>query len=326
MHQTEIHLAPGVPDIGALWATSFEDLMGLGGTLVGEQRGCVVRETPRQKVLRLPLPGTSDDGARPGEAPRGAGTGWIFLTRYGAGRLAECLAARLSQPRSSSFAARQWNLLCHLRKHGVGTPELLAMGEVTRPLFSKRSFLVTRALDSMQPLPEWLARHPAPLARRRAGRAIGLTLARIHSAGVHLPNLKATHLFLASASVAESPVEGDSLQGDALQGDALQGNTCAAQQIAARLPKKSAHPGKFRRLPEVSLASARGARIDSALSPSTQLDSLRQLFISLEAALQPSPREAYGVFLLALGRRLSRPERRRLWNQLTSSGAMKLTP
>jgi hypothetical protein len=305
MPQTMIRLWPGVPDIEALGASRFEDLMG-GGGLLGEQRAEVVHRTRRHTVLRVPLPGTPDREGRVHEAPRGAGTGWVYLTRYTSGPLLERADARLSSPRSTSFAARDWNLICHLREHGVGTPEPLAMGEVVRPLFSGHSFLMTRALDSMQQLPEWLERNPGADQRRRAALALGLTLARLVASRVHLPRLEAEHLYLSAASSDQSPVED---------------GACAARQIAALVhdgPKTPVPGTVFRQLPEVALGSVRSGRITPALLLSTQLELLRNVMRGLPPELWPTPREAYRVFFHAVGRGLPGAERRSLWKQLSS--------
>lgn len=306
MVQTEIRLWPGVPDLGALGASSFEDLMGRVGRLSTEDRAEVVHRTSRHTVLRLPLPGTPDPAGRVHESPRGAGTGYVYLTRYVRGGLGERLDARLSAPRSTSFAARDWNLICHLRQGGVGTPEPLAMGEIVRPVFSRCSFLMTRALDGMQPLVEWLRLHPEPSERRAATLALGITLARLIASRVHLPSIEAGHLYLASASSADSPhVEDDA---------------CAAQKIAALAQPKelgSLVPGAvFRRLPEVAVGSVRGGRITPALLLSTQLETVRHVLRGLPDELHPTTREAYRVFFHAIGRRTSRSERRSLWRQL----------
>ncbi len=304
MAQTEIRLWPGVPDLAALGATKFEDLMGTG-ELALEARGEVVHRTPRHTVLRLPLPGTRDEHGKRHEPPQGAGTGWVYLTRYTAGKLGERSDARLSAPRSSSFAARDWNLICHLRKHGVGTPEPLAMGEIVRPLFSSKSFLMTRALDSMCALPEWLERNSSPDMRRRAAHAVGIMLSRLIASRVHLPWLEASHIYLSSASSADSPVESDA---------------CAARKIAALVkdgPKPPVEGMVFRRLPEVAIGSVRGGRITHSLLLSTQLDTLRNALRGLPPELMPTQRQTYRIFYHAIGRHHTGRERRSLWDQLT---------
>lgn len=308
MAQTELRLWPGVPDLAALGASSFDDLMGrAGGRLETEDRGTVVHRTARHLVLRLPLPGTPDAQGRVHERPRGAGTGWVYLTRYVGGRVSERLDARLSAPRSTSFAARDWNLICHLRGAGVGTPEPLAMGEVVRPVFSRTSFLMTRALDDMQPLPEWLVKHTGTDERRHAALALGLFLGRLVGSRVHLPWLEAAHLYLSAAGSADSPhVEDDA---------------CAARKIAAlvRGPEPELIPGAvFRELPGVALGSVRSGRITPALLLSTQLETLRHAQRGLPPELRLTPREAFRVFHHAVGRGLSPIERRSLWRQLSA--------
>lgn len=158
----------------------------------------------RPERLRFPLPGTPDrPGGAPTGLPAGSGTGWVVLERWHAAAWFALLRARFTQPPSASLAERHWNLLCHLRAHGVGTPEPLCVGARGAGVVSRSSFLVTRELEDYEPLADWLARETRPLERALGLFAVGAMLAKLLGAGVQLPELGPEHLFLSEIEAEE---------------------------------------------------------------------------------------------------------------------------
>lgn len=236
--QPQLLLDPGVPDLLALGAGAVEDLLGTGAPLEGEPHAQPLGEGSGVTTLRVPLPGTVRG------RPRGAGTGWVVVRRYedAPGRW----SARMTAPRSDSHAARDWNLLCALRGAGVVTAAPLAVASEAHPLFARRSVLVTRALEEVEPLEAWW--HGAdPAARRRACAALGLTLARLDAGGFDLP-LAAARLGL---------LEGEEDRGEAAE------DACGLEQVlAARRGGTTPDLGlRWRRLPEVVLLDVEGGRV-----------------------------------------------------------------
>jgi hypothetical protein len=304
MSETEIKLWPGVPDLHALGARDFDDLIGASGELEGEERGEVLLESAERSVLRYPLPGTlTRAGERPGR-PRGAGTGFVYLTRWQGGSLRDKTAARLSAPRSLSFAARAWNLICHLREHGVGTAQPLAMGEETAALFSTRSFLATRELELMQPLADYLEANRGSTARRRLAHALGLLVARLFEARVELPTLSPETIFVSREGAGEE---------------------CAAQKIQevlAPVDKScgSPVPGLEKRpLPELAIASVHGGCVVESFKERESMDLLRRLGAGVAESWQLDERELLRVAHYAFLRRVPRERRRALVSQLSRS-------
>jgi hypothetical protein len=285
-----------VPDLHALGAREFEDLMGETGALEGETPEGLVSTGEHRSVLRYPLPGTVHRAGEKRALPRGAGTGFVYLTRWTGGGLGARARARLVAPRSSSFAARAWNLLCHLREHGVGTAEPLAMGEEPAALFAARSFLATRELDGMLPLPEYLAHHADPAARRRLGEALGLFLSRIAVARVELPRLSPEHVFVSRT---------------------VGGDGCAANQLQefqARRARGTALP--VRALPELALASVEGGRLLEREGPELRASLLGRLAAGLDPAWGATRRELLRVAHHSAGAGADRAARRRLLSLL----------
>jgi hypothetical protein len=148
----------------------------------------VLEETPTRTRIAFPLPGTADLHGRLTGKPGPLGTGWLWLTAF-RGDLGGALRARFTAPRSASLAEREWNLLCHLRAHGVGTPEPLLVGARGVGLVSTRSFLVLRAPEGALAFPRWLRTDGHGAARARGLEALGKTLAALERAGVVLPRL-----------------------------------------------------------------------------------------------------------------------------------------
>jgi len=295
MSFAQVHFWPGVPDLAALGARQVEDLLGTGDALEEEERAEVVAQEEGRVVLRYPLPGTVTRVGERGRRPRGAGTGFVYLTRWTGGSLSERMSARLTPPRSSSFAAREWNLICHLREHGVGTAEPLAMGEERASVFARRSFLVTRELESMQRLPDYLAREHGAEPRRHLAHALGLFVARLRDARVELPGLELRQLFVSISGSGES---------------------CAVQQLSEALGADTPVSGLRRsRLPQIALTSVRGGRVREAVQPEAAAEWLRRWVDQLEPAWEVSPLELARVAHHALTRGGSRARRRALWHR-----------
>lgn len=183
-------LAPDVPGFESLGAADASDFLFDPPSVVTGDR--IERVGA---ALRLPLPGTPDDTGRQREKPRGAGTGWLFLHRYRGGGL-EAWRARFTHPRSTSLAARHWNLICHLQANGLAAPQLVAMGERAPAVAGAESFLITRELEGFVPLAERLAAERDRGVRRRALRSLALALQQLFRCGAWLPRTSATNLLV----------------------------------------------------------------------------------------------------------------------------------
>jgi len=233
--QTDLTLAPGIPDLAALGAGEPADLLGTGVGLTGETRAQRLEDDGGGELLRCPLPGTPDETGRVHERPRGAGTGWVRVQRYHRATLGQRLRTRLGAPRSDSLATREWNLLCLLRAAGVSTPEPLALIRERHPFFASRSALVTRELEGLTSAPAWFESEPDAGRRRRALRSLGLALSRLLGSGVELRDLRPADLWLADVQVS-GPAE-----------------------------RRGMGPGlTWRALPEVFISSVRGGRLGRA--------------------------------------------------------------
>jgi hypothetical protein len=232
MTRQRLQLAPGVPDLGALGVAALDELLD-ERRLPG--RAEVLERDARGSLVRYPLPGTAGADGRRGGKPRGAGTGWLVLRRWRGAPLFALLRARFTRPRSASLAERAWNVACHLRAHGVGTPDLVAVGAAGAGLVSRRSFLVLRELDGYESLERWLALDLSDAARRRGAEALGRALGRILAAGVVLPRLDARSTFLS------------------IEPDPGAGNACIAE---------SGGPPQ-NRLPSVAVTALEDARLDA---------------------------------------------------------------
>jgi hypothetical protein len=179
-------LAPAVPELDALGAQSPAELFEPARLATGA-RVELLRDEPAHTIWRVPLPGTPDASGRMPEKPRGAGTGWLWVQRY-RGQRVQLLRARLTAPRSSSLAARQWNVICHLARCGVGVPDLVALVERGRGL-SSESCLITRELEGFEPLAAWLARPLAAEPRAAGLESLRHFLAALARSRVALPGL-----------------------------------------------------------------------------------------------------------------------------------------
>jgi hypothetical protein len=304
MVTSEIRLWPGVPDLHALGAKCFEDLMGASGELEGESLGEVQGEREGWRLLRYPLPGTMHAPGQKPSRPRGAGTGMVDLIRWSGGSLGSRMGTRFQTPRSASFAAHAWNLICHLREAGVGTAEPLAMGQENSAVFAKRSFLVTRALEPMQPLTDYLAANKGGEVRRHLLHALGLFLRRVQLAGVELPELGPRALFVTRLSATKV-------------------DACAIQKIHVSMggtePKPASPvPGfETRALPELALAQVHGGRIHGKLSIEERADHLAQLGMGPGVRELFSPRDLLRILHHALPLSLDRKGRRQAMVRLT---------
>ena len=282
---TRIELAPGLRELADLGGDSFEAWMGLGEGLATAERAQGVFSVPGESLLRLPLPGTPDEHGVRRERPSGAGTGWVRVHRF-AGRGAELLRARLTHPRSSSLAAREWNLICHLQRNGVGAPQLVALGE--RPgLLASRSFLVTRELEGFEPLGAWLARRPQGRERRLGLRALGIAFGALFRCGAWLPGLG-----LGDVSLSRAPLD-----------RAVEPGECAASVLEELQESSRVVRGlRLRRvpLPSVAFSGFRRGRILPRVSRRRRVALLEALGREARDAL--TPLECARVLALALSR------------------------
>lgn len=174
-------LAPGVDSFDALGAHSAEDFFADPPRIQTAERAR--REA---SAVLLPLPGTPDESGRQFERPRGSGTGWLRLERYPAGGL-EGLRARCTHPRSSSRAARTWNLICHLQAHGIAAPQLVGFAERGSSPFGAESWLLTRELEEFEPFARWLADERDDSRRRRGLDSLALSVSQLFRCGAWLP-------------------------------------------------------------------------------------------------------------------------------------------
>ncbi len=233
--------------------------------------------------LSFPLPGTPDDRGRLTGRPHDAGTGRVVLRRWSRAPWPQLLFSRLTHPRSSSLAEREWNLLCHLRAHGVGTLQPLAVGARGRGPVSRHSFLVTRGAEGLVPLPEWLDEGRSAADRRRGIQALGAFLAHLFEARVLFPRLTAEQLWMAPPDAGEDP------------------STCENHDLGFA-------PN---RMPSVILGASPGGRI----LPSFGAAQMRAVLTRLAAggpASRLSNRERLRVLRIATRRWLDVEERRRL--------------
>lgn len=176
-----------------------------------------LERSPARARFRFPLPGSPDARGNLTGRPGALGTGWLWLTVFHAG-LGELLRARCTPPRSASAAEREWNLLCHLRAHGVGTPEPLLVGARGNGFVSRHSFLLVRAPEDAFPLPRWLRTDGLGAERERGLVALGKTLALLLRSGLDLPGLKPEDIWITPSGSGECETEGPGLKKNRLPG------------------------------------------------------------------------------------------------------------
>jgi heptose I phosphotransferase len=107
------------------------------------------------------------------------------------------LASALAGFGWSSRSLREARALQALRREGVDCPEWVAAGEDGRG----RAFLLVRAVAGAADLRTFLGAHPGAGPRRRAARALGAALARLHAAGFTHPDLYAKHVLVNAGGV-----------------------------------------------------------------------------------------------------------------------------
>jgi hypothetical protein len=162
----------------------------------------VLERIPHRTRLCFALPGSPDARGNLTGRPGPLGTGLLWLTVY-RGDVGEHLRARFTSPRSASLAEREWNLLCHLRAHGVGTPEPLLVGARGAGLFAAHSFLLVRAPEGAFPLPRWLRTDGIGAERERGLESLARALASLRRSNVELARLRAEHLWLTPSGSGE---------------------------------------------------------------------------------------------------------------------------
>jgi hypothetical protein len=252
---------------------------------------------PPRILLAAEIESLADLGAGGADAllalPPGVRTiGGVTVYRFRASAL-DLLKARVTEPRSSSLAARAWNLACHLRAHGVATPAPLALVEFGPAGGARDSVLAVRAPEHAEPLATWLARERRPRARRRGLRALGLALAALLRSETSLPQLGASSILV----VPEEPEPGDD-------------GGCAAARIAG-LRSRPAAVRKLRlaRAPVFVFCDLVGGRIARRASPARRARWLRRLGERAPPELAPRERALVARFALGLDRRArARPQ------------------
>jgi hypothetical protein len=142
----------------------------------------------------VPLPGTPDEAGVQHEKPRGSGTGLLHLRAFPAAPLAS-LGARLTHPRSTSLAARTWNLICHLQAHGIAAPQLVALAERRRG-FGVESLVITRELEGFVSASEFFRTQTKRSERRRAVHSLALACTQLWRSGTRLPSTAADNLLI----------------------------------------------------------------------------------------------------------------------------------
>lgn len=222
--------APGL-DLAALGVASLDALFAPDAARL--ERYAVLEDSAARLRARFALPGTPDArGALTGR-PGALGTGFLWLDVPRGGTRAR-LRARFTTPPSASLAEREWNVLCHLRAHGVGTPEPLLVGARGAGLVARRSFLLLRALDDAFPLPRWLRTDGIGPERARGLEALGRFLALLARSGVALPGLAPEHLWVTPSGSGECETEASGLRKNKLPGIALADVTGATFGRGAR--------------------------------------------------------------------------------------------
>lgn len=240
--------------------------------------------------VRFPLPGTEDAQGHLTGQPGGAGTGWVVLERWHASAWVTLVHARFTRPRSGSLAERTWNLLCHLRAAGVGTPQPLAVGAVGAGPVSRNSFLVTRELVGFETPQQWLERPHRREARRHAFVALGAFLSSLLGSGVFLPRLGLHQLRISAVAEVD------------------QDHECEQDTDATGFMRN--------RMPSVVLTDVCGGRLRARLS----LDEAAGMLLTLRPAdaAAVSGLELGRAFVLATRHKFSRSERRAIWQRLAA--------
>ena len=257
MEAIRAHLDPAIRSFDAFGVADPSELLDAPDLAHGRSEP-LPRVNGRER-LRFPLPGTPTDssGTLTG-APRGAGTGWVVLERWTRVPWSRLLHARLTQPRSASVAERTWNLLCHLRRHGVGAPRPLAVGARGRGFVSRQSFLLTAELANAVTLPEWLETETRPRERALGLRSVGVLLAKLLDARVRIAGLDAAHL------VVQAPRAGR--------------DACAEESEPSACDAPTVDGFELNRMPSVVLTEVTGA----VLVPFVTNEELATMLVDLD--------------------------------------------
>ena len=220
------------------------------------------------------------------ERPRGAGTGWLRVESF-RGRALDPVRLRWTEPRSSSRAARHWNLACHLLAVGVAAPRPVALVERGRG----RSCLVTRELEGYVPLGEWLASSEGA-ARRRGLTSVGACLARLFHARAWLGRLALDDLLVEDRPRAESAETRDD-DCAALTLERVRAQQASRADLAAR-------GLRLARLPSVALGRLSGGRLVARIAPSRRLQVLERLCDEAQQLTSVSDSDRRRVWVPAL--------------------------
>jgi lipopolysaccharide kinase (Kdo/WaaP) family protein len=288
-----VKLAPAVPDWDSLGLADPTVLFAGGSMPRGSQ---LVEEREGVERWRTPLPGTVlADGRRNGK-PRGVGTGWLRVTRWTRPALGDVLRARFTQPASISLAERAWNLACALRAAGISTAEPLAVASEDRAVAARRSILVTRELEKMLPLSDWLERFDRPHDRAVLARGLGSFLQRLANSGVRPAQLEFDTLVAHEKSGGRSD--------------------CAVEQIREIQDRSLVGGLAVSALPELALAEVLDGRSGVESDAADRIELVRQLARSLPESVQPTPAEALRCLRGALGQAATRQQRHAAARQL----------
>lgn len=294
---TRTRLAPGIPKWNSLGLADPQELLAGSALPRGSQQ---IEAGVGVERWRVPMPGTiHDDGRRNGK-PLGIGTGWLRVTLWTHPALGDLLRARFTKPASISLAERAWNLHCALRAAGVPTAEPLAVASESSAVVARRSILVTRELEGMLPLAEWIERFHAPRDRRLLSRALGLFIQRLAASGVKPATL---HF---NAIVAHEKSGGRS--------------DCAIEQIRDIQDRTLVGGLAVSPLPELALAELSNGKQTAAPDPDAGLQILRLLAASIAAqAVRPRSVEVMRCIRAALGDRAGRAERHATAREMLAS-------
>jgi hypothetical protein len=281
VNESRVHLAPEIPSIESLGAQSFEDFFRAPGA-PGFERAKLVRASDGFEEIRYPLPdrGVMDRSASTRSdrsTPTSSSTAFALLRRFTHASRRDRFRARFMTPRSMSLAEREWNLLCHLRAHGIGAPEPLAVGRGDGSMFAERSFVVLRELDDMLSLRDWARADLEPEVRNAIREALVLAFDRMWSAGVWLPRITADNVLVAAPHRPAGPDP-----------------DCVARAIVelrsdSRVPSALEHEHehgsalKWGELPEVAFTEFRGGRILAHVAASHRRKIARSLEDELRA-------------------------------------------
>lgn len=260
-----IRLAPDVATIRSFGAATFDDLFRPPGA-PGFERAKALESSAGREVVRIPLSAALGDG-------------FAQIVRYSRCTWRDAWRARLTHPRSTSLAEREWNLVCRARSLGIGAPEPLAVGRGEGDVFAQRSFLVVRELDGMLPLRAWARTELDLRQRARIASALGGALARLFAAGLWLPDLTADDIWIGP------PRNEDGADPDcvarrvvALRGGADEAReSVIAGASAGASPRASPGALRWGRAPEVAFTGFRSGAMVKSVSLARRLRLLRQI-------------------------------------------------